>query len=304
VNARQWIDASIRGVKLLVLRRQLPCFAGLVLTDGCNLDCFYCQSKNLGESHFTFRQACTTIEDAYRRGHRFLYVTGGEPTLWHDGPHGLGDVVAAARDTGFFSVFVYTNGTRPLDIRHCVYVITVDGPQRVHDHIRGGTWERIMSNVRSSGHRAVFASITLCQENVAHLVQFVQQITALGLFRGIWFNLLTHRPEFLSRHGLTDTQRTAALDNLWRLKCLGYPIGLSAAAYRAMRNDDWKRPIRQIEVITSRRVFPCCRDVEHPEVCAHCGYSGCAEVAQVLAGRPSAIIQAMRLTRLSSGDGM
>lgn len=301
MNARQWTHAAVYGFRLLVLRRKLPCFVGLVLTDHCNLNCFYCQTNNLGQSHFTFEQAQQTLRDAFARGHRFLYLTGGEPALWSDGPHALADVVLFAQQVGFFSVFVYTNGTRPLDIERCGYVITIDGPKRIHDSIRGGTWDLIMRNVRASPNRAVYASITLTRANVPCLEKFVREITAMSLFRGISFNLLTHQPEFTREHGFSPAERAKLLDELWRLKQGGYPIALSRAAYHVLRNNSWKRPIPQIEVITSERIFQCCRDIDHPDVCANCGYSGCAEVAQVLALRPSAIWEGLQMMRLSEG---
>ena len=92
------------------------------------------------------------------------------------------------------------------------------------------------------------------------------------------FNLLTHWPEILATHGLAPEQRIRLLDDLWRLKQEGYPIVLSRAAYRALRANDWKRPIPQIELGTRDRIFTCCRDVDNPAVCENCGYANCRSV--------------------------
>jgi sulfatase maturation enzyme AslB (radical SAM superfamily) len=213
-------------------------------------------------------------------------------------------VVRFAHQTGYFSVFVYTNGTLPLDIERCGYVITIDGPKRIHDSIRGETWDLIMSNVRAARNRSVDVSITLTRANVEYLEEFVREITATGLFRGITCNLLTHWPQFIRDHGLSTEERARVMDQLWQLKQAGYPIVLSRAAYKALRANSWKRPIRQIEVVTSQRVYPCCRDIDHPAVCENCGYSGCAEVAQVLALKPSAIKEAFRMMLLGEGTGL
>jgi hypothetical protein len=99
----------------------------------------------------------------------------------------------------------------------------------------------------------------------------------------------------VERHGLTGEQRTGLLDRLWVLKGQGYPIVLSRAAYGALRRNDWKRPIPQIELGTRTRVFACCRDIDNPSVCAQCGYANCVEVSQMLALRPSALWQVLKV---------
>ena len=143
----------------------------------------------------------------------------------------------------------------------------------------------------------MFASITFSKANVHYLEQFVRDIDKRGLFRGISFNLLTHWPEVVEKFGLSPDERIQLLDNLWRLKRQGYPIVLSHAAYRSIRNNDWKRPIPQIELGTRDRVFTCCRDVDHPSVCENCGCANCVEVSQILALKPSALWQVLRIVK-------
>jgi Fe-coproporphyrin III synthase len=279
----------------VVLRQRRPYLFGVVVTDRCNLDCFYCESKNKGGYHLSAEQARAMLRDAYSRGHRSLYFTGGEPMVWSDAGQRLADLVGEARRLGFFDVFVFTNGTLPLDIADCNYIVTLDGPRAVHDRIRNNTYDRILDNVRGACTRSVFASITFSKANVDHVEEFVHEVTATRLFRGISFNLLTHWPEIVENHGLTGERRTALLDRLWALKAQGYPIVLSRAAYGALRRNDWKRPIPQIELGTRARVFTCCRDVDNPTVCAQCGYANCVEVSQMLALRPSALWQVLKV---------
>jgi MoaA/NifB/PqqE/SkfB family radical SAM enzyme len=289
------LDGLGYAFRNVVLGRKSPYLFGLVVTDRCNLGCFYCESKNKGGYHLTAEQALTMIREAYARGHRSLYFTGGEPMLWADGGKTLADLVAEARRLGFFDVFIFTNGTFPLDVQGCNYIVTLDGPRAVHDSIRSGTFDLVLENVRGACTRAVFASITFSKRNAESVDEFVREVTATGLFRGISFNLLTHWPQIVEQHGLVGAQRVALLDRLWALKRQGYPIVLSRAAYLAMKRNDWKRPIREIELGTRERVFTCCRDVENPSVCAQCGYANCVEVRQMLSLRPSAILQVLRV---------
>ena len=295
MKARVWLERGAYAFKTLVLRDHSPWLAGLVITDRCNLNCHYCESKNAGQHHFTWPEACRALDAAYRRGCRSLYFTGGEPMLWRDGDKGIQDAVDYAQRLGFHEVFIFTNGTFPLSAAGCHYIVTVDGPRAVHEKIRPGTYDLILHNVRHAVTKAVFASITLGRQNVGCIEEFAREMVSTGLFRGISFNLLTHWPEMVQRCGIPPGERPAVMDRLWRLKQQGYPIVLSRAAWRALRENRWKRPIREIQLITNQRVFDCCRDVDHPEVCENCGYANCVEVAQILALRPSALWQVLKI---------
>ncbi|MBF0551713.1 MAG: radical SAM protein [Deltaproteobacteria bacterium] len=182
------------GFKTFILRQTLPYLFGMVITDKCNLNCFYCESKNSGRYHFSFEQAKNTILDAHLRGHRSLYFTGGEPMIWEDGGHDIEELVRIARDIGFLDVFIFTNGTRPLSIKNCNYIVTVDGPKDIHDQIRNNSYDLVLNNVKNAVTKNIFASITFSKANVQYLRQFVEEVTCTNLFRGISFNLLTHRP--------------------------------------------------------------------------------------------------------------
>lgn len=292
---RRFINRLSYGFETFVLRRERPYLFGLVINDQCNLSCYYCESKNTGLCDFTAEGALRALREAYERGHRSLYFTGGEPMLWADDGLSLADLVVFARKLGFFDVFIFTNGTLPLVIEDCNYIVTVDGPPAVHNRIRGDTYDLVLENVRGSVTRAVFASITLTRSNAHCLEEFVRDISALDLFRGISFNLLTHWPEVLRKEGIVGEDRVRLLDRIWQLKKEGYPIVLSRAAYLALRRNDWQRPIKQIELGTRERVFTCCRDVDSPEICADCGYANCVEVSQILALKPSAMLQVLRM---------
>src|SRR3974377_182837 len=108
MNLKVWEDARIYGCKTLVFRRHSPWLVGLVITDKCNLNCHYCESKNSGQYHCTWFETCEALEAAYQRGCRSLYFTGGEPMLWRDGDKTIGHAVDRARDLGFHEIFIFT----------------------------------------------------------------------------------------------------------------------------------------------------------------------------------------------------
>ncbi len=281
--------------KTFILRKELPYLLIVVLTDKCNLNCFYCDSKNSGRYHLSFCQAVDIITSGYKRGHRSLVITGGEPTLWNDNGQDLGDLINVAKNIGYVDIFVYTNGTNPLQSRICKYIVTVDGTRSLHNEIRCCSYDQIIHNVENAKDSTIFATITISKSNVQNLEEIVDSIARHKIFKGISFNLLTNTKTVVKEHGFIGVDRSNVLDRMWALKEKGYPIIFSKAAYKAMRANNWKRPINQIELATKDELFKCCRDIVNPDVCDNCGYSSCVEVSQILSLKPSAIIEIFRM---------
>lgn len=281
------------AVDLFLLRPERPYLFILVINDKCNLDCFYCTSKNTGRYDREYAAMRSALSDAHGRGHRALVITGGEPMLWRSGTAVLRDVVSHARDLGFLDIAVFTNGTFPLDLDAVTFIVTIDGTRDTHNSIRAGTYDMVLDHVRRANSK-VIASITLSKTNAADLEIAIHEIANTNLFKGITFNLLTHNPDIVARHGLLGEERVQVLDRIWRMKGRGYPVVLSKAAYLALRANNWRRPVKQIELFAGHRLFTCCRDVDNPDICRQCGYSSCVEISLALEGRPSAILQLLK----------
>lgn len=293
MNIRKIKSQLCYAVQRVILRQNRPYLLGMLITDHCNLSCSYCKSS--GRFSFSFDAAELALRHGYARGHRALYFTGGEPMIWRDGERGFAELVEVAKAIGFFDIFIFTNGTMPLSINGCSYIVTIDGPQAIHNRLRANTYDLVIENVRRAAAQRIFASITLTQANSSYLERYVKEIVALKIFRGISFNCLTGSPDLLAEQGFVGEERVKILDEIWRLKLAGYPIVLSKATYHALRNNDWKRPIREIELASPDRVFTCCRDIENPQVCVNCGYANCVEVSQILALKPSALLQVLKM---------
>ena len=86
----------------IVLRRPEPLIYGIALTDRCNLRCLGCHVSNTGRRDMAWDELVRTLRNAWSRGFRELYLSGGEPMLWRDGEHTLEDAIAQARQIGFF----------------------------------------------------------------------------------------------------------------------------------------------------------------------------------------------------------
>lgn len=199
-----------------LLRREKPYLLILVINDACNLDCFYCASKNTGRYDLDRAAVWSALSGAYARGHRALVITGGEPMLWQSAGATLDDVVSQARELGFLDIAVFTNGTLPLDSSGVTFIVTIDGTRNTHNAIRAGTYDTILGHVRKATAK-VIASITLSKANAGELAAAVQQITDTRVFAGITFNLLTHNPDIVVRHGLLGEERIQVLDRIWQL---------------------------------------------------------------------------------------
>jgi MoaA/NifB/PqqE/SkfB family radical SAM enzyme len=277
-----------------IARDRRPLLLGMVITERCNLACHYCRSHTDPSVHFTFTHAQHVLREAYERGHRALYFTGGEPMLWRDGRATLRDVVDFARGLGFCYFMIYTNGTLPFSVPASTYIVTLDGPRAVHERIRPGTYDRIVQNVRDANREDIYASMTICRQNFHAVRDYVQEVSAMKLFRGIWFNVFTGTPLQREKFGLTDEQRTMALEEIWKCRSEGYPVMLSKPAYHAWRANDWPRPLSQTEICTPGGFWQCCRDVATPGVCEQCGYAACIELSQVFAGKLSSLFQAYK----------
>lgn len=283
------------AIETFLFRRERPYLFILVINDQCNLNCFYCTSKNTGQYDLRNAEIRAALAAAYDRGHRALVITGGEPMIWQDDGARIHDIVSHARALGFQDIAIFTNGTRPLDIPDVTFIVTVDGTKETHNSIRANTYDLILAHIAQTSAK-VIASITLTKANADTLEAAVEEIAATRLFKGITFNLLTHNPDMVAQHGFIGEERNHILDRVWALKQQGYPIVLSRAAYRSMKKNNWKRPVKQIELLAGNRVFTCCRDVDNPAICRNCGYSSCVEISQALQGKPSAILELLKAT--------
>lgn len=116
------------------------------LSELCNLECNMCRRPQEAAS-ISRERAFAALEDARRIGVKTLSFSGGEPFVHPD----FRIILSRAVDLGF-EVELVTNGTlvRPVDMPalECLRCVTVsvDGPEAVHDHIRGraGAWRKTM----------------------------------------------------------------------------------------------------------------------------------------------------------------
>jgi MoaA/NifB/PqqE/SkfB family radical SAM enzyme len=286
----------IYGIKYVfghqILKKNTPLICGLVVNDKCNLQCRHCRVANRGKKDLSFEEAKTVLNSFYKEGGRCLYLEGGEPFIWHDGPYKLEDIVEYARKIGFFTVIIYTNGTIPLKTSANTVFISLDGLQKTHDNLRGETFDRIMQNIQESEHPSLYVNYTINSHNRNDIREFCDYLDTVHQIRGIFFYF--HTPYY----GYDDLYLEPDERNEILLKLLDYKnkykILNSKTGLKSALNNDWKRPLDICRVYENGKMYNCCRYPDDPELCRNCGYLSYTEINQTLKLKPSAIINAIK----------
>ena len=272
--------------------RAAPLMRGLVLTNRCNLRCRHCTITSREPMDLSYDQVTAAIDAFYAEGGRCLYLEGGEPLLWRDGPHDVEDVVEYAHQRGYYTVVVYTNGTRPLDTAADTVFVSVDGLQERHDALRGKSFERIMDHIQDSAHPSLYINYTINSENADQIGAFCEYVDRLDRIRGTFFYFHTPYYGYDALYVEPDERRRVVRRLLELRK--RYRILNSRAGLRSVLRNDWKRPLGICSVYEGGTVYACCRYPGDPELCAQCGYLSYAEIDQTLKLKPGAILNALK----------
>jgi len=289
------VIAALYGLRYVLNRRVLgrsaPLIRGLVLSNRCNLRCDHCRLHERGDQDLNFAEAAAAIDAFYEEGGRCLYLEGGEPFIWHDGKHGLDDIVRHAHRRGFLAVVVYTNGTIPICTDADTVFVSVDGLQATHDELRGKSFDRIMRNIDASSHPALYINYTINSRNKEDIVPLCEHVQTIAHVRGVFFYF--HTPYYGRDALYIDLDgRRRILEQLLELRRTYRILNSRAGLLSAMRND-WARPMDVCSVYEKGHVYTCCRTSDDRELCRQCGYLSYAEIDQALKLKPSALLNAL-----------
>ena len=278
--------------RFIVLQRPAPLIYGIALTDRCNLACRGCKVSNTGRRDMTWDEVVVALHDAWRRGYREVYFSGGEPMLWHDGRHILADAVRQAKRTGFFHVHVYTNGLLGLESTADLIWVSMDGLPGTFEQRRGDHFQQVEQVVRTGARRKT-AIIYVIDRNTAQGIEpFLRWVVETRLpVLGVMFYF--HTPYY--GHDdlyLYAEERAPLIDRL--LGCIrsGLPVINSRAGLLALKSGNWLRRFPVAAVVDVDGESLCCRAGD--EVCADCGYAACTELTEFQRLRPSAVLGMLR----------
>jgi MoaA/NifB/PqqE/SkfB family radical SAM enzyme len=233
-----------------------------------------------------------TMRDAWERGFREIYFTGGEPMLWRDGVHTLENAVAEARRIGFFHVHVYTNGTRGLDTSADLAWVSMDGLPGTFELRRGGRFQQVERAIRRNKGAPVALIYTIDRNTAQGIEPFLRWVRATQLpVLGVMFYF--HTPYYgYDELYLEVEERRLLIDQLLRCLRAGLPVLNSRAGLRALRSGDWPRRLSWAAVADVDGESLCCRASD--DVCRDCGYAVCTELTEFQRLRPSAVRSMLR----------
>jgi MoaA/NifB/PqqE/SkfB family radical SAM enzyme len=139
------VPGILASYGLAALGRKSPLGVSWMLTRRCNKRCRYCgRDADAGKAELSSREALRIVDELAAGSVRFIGFTGGEVLLRDD----FGGIVARCISRGM-SVKVNTNGSllrdRWRELRKIdVLQLSLDGPEDVHDRIRGeGTFRSV-----------------------------------------------------------------------------------------------------------------------------------------------------------------
>lgn len=155
------------------------------VTTHCNGACKHCfvRAGIYERSSLSIEIVKKIIAEGYATGYRHLHITGGEPLLWE----GLLEVLDYALNLGFETIFLNTNGTlleKDVSCRLAAYdrlsvSVSLDGPQALHDHIRGeGSYRRTIECIEKAVDAGIdlFIFTVVSKSLIPHLPHFADEI--------------------------------------------------------------------------------------------------------------------------------
>lgn len=229
-------------IKLKVHRTRVPLVANLILTNSCNLKCFYCYVDVFNR---TIKEPSTSdwlnlLTELHAMGTRVVILLGGEPLIRRD----IGEIIERVNQLGMICE-VITNGTlvkkKIESLKHVTSVcLSLDGNQEEHDANRGkGSFDQTIEALNILRENKVPVRIKACvtknnEKCLDFLAPFVKKhhIILTASPAEIYSDRDYHeKDKWLDRSGMLQF-----VQKLKTLKTEGVPIGYSYKALNYILN--------------------------------------------------------------------
>lgn len=280
-----------------VLNKRRPLQTVLFITDYCNLRCRHCTASGHGATVMkAYDDIGKELTYAYAQGARFVDFEGGEPTLWRDSAYGLNDLFKLARQIGFFSVTVTSNGQLPLTgcTADSIWV-SVDGYRDVHDMVRGaGTFEKLDHTIRECGHPLLSINMAINRLNRNSVDETIRYAKENPAIKSISLNFHTPYPgtEALM---LPWEERCHVIDEILALKRQGYPIMNSRSGLKIMKARGFKKDCWISSFILADGTYLGACPGKTLGICDDCGFCMAGEMHSILRLKPDTVLSGLKL---------
>ena len=192
------------------------------VTNACNLKCEHCfvfRPDNPNSPRDKMDDATMLAElERLQRRHGILHMTwmGGEPLIRRE--------LLRQGVRLFPRNSIVTNGTYGLldDMPNTIYVVSLDGPEKVNDSIRGqGVFRRVkqtIDDLPADFAPHVVLQCTVTRANADHLAELVEQVRDWPVY-GLTFTFYVPTKNDRSRHAwATNEQRDPVVAGVLELK--------------------------------------------------------------------------------------
>ena len=273
-----------------------PLVNTMIINYECNLRCRHCSiaahANELPNPHsMPIDIAVSEMKERYGQGARILFFEGGEPTLWNEDGKTLRDLIGIGKEIGYFVIGYTTNGTTEIIEDSDVVSVSLDGPEEVHDEIRGkGAYRKMIENLEKTDHPNVFANMVVTKMNKDKVRETVEVASQNKRIKGIMLNFLTPPPHEIA---LNIEEKNRVVDLAKKLKKEGYPILNTDKALRDLLDEDWERKcpdwVSAFLLPDGSRYLGC--PLRHTKSCKECGFNAVREYRLIVKGNIETIMQ-------------
>jgi MoaA/NifB/PqqE/SkfB family radical SAM enzyme len=253
---------------------------GLDITNNCNLHCTHCywgrQQKN---PELNDEKMIEAMKGLRRDGLRIIYLLGGEPLLRPK--------ICAEAGKIFDFTMIFTNGTLGYPpVNNAMYALSIDGPERIHDSIRGkGIFQKV-TEILDKQKTKVMIHVTVCKSNKDHLKEIVKNFVHRKNVRGIYFCFFCPSvKQEGNKEKITLKERDLVIDEIVNFrKEYGNKIFFTERVGHYMKSDGGVERWNSIEKCITKRVFKFyAADGKYKYHCAYgeeaeCTHCGCSQV--------------------------
>lgn len=279
------------------LGKRKPLQTVLFISDECNLSCKHCTIfNNLNPTVKSIDQIRDDLLYSYKLGSRFIDFEGGEPMIWRDGDNDINNLIALAKEIGFFSTTVTTNAQ--IDFKNCAadsIWVSMDGIGKYHDNIRGeGSFAKLEKNIANSNHKALSVNMVINSQNYSNVEEAIVYVKQNPAIKSISLNF--HTPYSGTEELFLDWDlRCQVIDKIIEMKRKKFPIMNSESGLKIMKNLNFKKVcwICNFILTDGTRLNECVG--KSYNMCDQCGLCMAGEMRCVLNLKPDTILSGLNL---------